>query len=190
MISAVIPGKYFSFSRAAISPESAACAGCGISQHSFRRGSCERSITDQAGLGSAWACGSSAINGRRITGEYNSRLKSSAQVFLIALAAIFFAGCDSKSSEKPPELTSQELHGQRLFAGACGVCHRADSTEPLNGPGLKGLFKKQFMPSSGLKVSEQQVRETIEHGRKNMPPMGGLMDEQQLKDLIAYLKTL
>jgi mono/diheme cytochrome c family protein len=118
-------------------------------------------------------------------------LKSPVQVLIVALAAILFvAGCDSKSQEQTRELTSQELHGQRLFAGACGVCHRPDSTEPLNGPGLKGLFKKQFMPSSGLKVSEQQVRETIEHGRKNMPPMGGLMDEQQLNDLIAYLKTL
>jgi mono/diheme cytochrome c family protein len=41
-----------------------------------------------------------------------------------------------------------------------------------------------------LKVTDQQVRETIQHGRKNMPPMGGLMDDQQMNDLIAYLKTL
>jgi mono/diheme cytochrome c family protein len=54
---------------------------------------------------------------------------------------------------------------------------------------LKGVFKKEYLPS-GLKTSEQQVRETILHGRKNMPPVGGLMSDQQLNDVIAYLKTL
>lgn len=87
-------------------------------------------------------------------------------------------------------MSAQELHGQRIFAGACAVCHRADSTDPLNGPGLKGLYKKPYLPVSGLKVSDQQIIETIKHGRKNMPPMGGLMDDRQLADLLAYLKTL
>ena len=39
-------------------------------------------------------------------------------------------------------------------------------------------------------MSDQQVRETIQHGRKNMPPLGGLMSDEQLNDVIAYLKTL
>jgi mono/diheme cytochrome c family protein len=111
-------------------------------------------------------------------------------ILLAALsAALLFVGCSSETSGNTRQLTPQEQHGQRLFAGSCAVCHKADSSEPLNGPGLKALFKKEYLPS-GLKVSEQQVRETIQHGRKNMPPMGGLMDDQQMNDLIAYLKTL
>ena len=117
-------------------------------------------------------------------------MRRRSQTLLLALVTLtLLAGC-SKTEEQPRELSREELHGQRLFAGACGVCHRADSTDPLNGPGLKGLFKKEYLPSSGLKVSEKQVRETILHGRKNMPPMGGLMDDQQMSDLIAYLRTL
>jgi mono/diheme cytochrome c family protein len=125
-----------------------------------------------------------------ITGEYNSRLKSPSVIVLAAVsAALAIAGCSSESSGNVHQLTSQEQHGQRIFTSACGVCHKPDSTAPLNGPGLKGVFKKQYLPS-GLKVSDQQVRETIQHGRKNMPPMGGLMDDQQMNDLIAYLRTL
>jgi cytochrome c len=112
------------------------------------------------------------------------------QPILLALTALaLLSGC-AQEQEKPRELSREELHGQRVFGGACAVCHRADSTDPLNGPGLKSLFKKEYLPSSGLKVSDKQVRETILHGRKNMPPMGGLMDDQQMNDLLAYLKTL
>lgn len=110
-------------------------------------------------------------------------------ILAAACAAFAVAGCSSESSGSVHQLTAQEQHGQRIFSTTCAVCHKADSTEPLNGPGLRGVFKKQYLPS-GLKVSDQQVRETILHGRKNMPPLGGLMDDQQINDLIAYLKTL
>lgn len=110
--------------------------------------------------------------------------------FAVFLLSAGLTGCSDKQAQATHELTPEEQHGQRLFSAVCGVCHRADSNEPLNGPGLKGLFKREYMPVSGLKMSEQQVRETIKHGRKNMPPLGGVMNDQQLNDIIAYLKTL
>jgi mono/diheme cytochrome c family protein len=106
--------------------------------------------------------------------------------FVVAL----FLGCSSKDAKPAHETTPQEQHGQRIFSANCAICHRPDSTDPLNGPGLKGLYRKQFLPASGLKVSDIQVRDTILHGRKNMPPMGALMNDEQMNDLIAYLKTL
>ena len=111
-------------------------------------------------------------------------------LLLTALAAVFLlSGCSDTQSQSR-DLTPEEEHGKRLFTAVCAVCHRADSTDPLNGPGLKGIFKREYMPASGLKVSDQQVRETIKHGRKNMPPLGGVMNDRQLDDIIAYLKTL
>jgi mono/diheme cytochrome c family protein len=116
-------------------------------------------------------------------------LKSLFPLLILSAGLLAGAGCSSKAAETPHTLTPQEEHGQRVFASTCALCHKPDSTEPLNGPGLKGVFKKEYLPS-GLKTSEQQVRETILHGRKNMPPIGGLMSDQQLNDLVAYLKTL
>ena len=117
-------------------------------------------------------------------------MKRPLPILLSALGAILlFSGCSDSHSQKH-ELTPEEQHGQRLFSAVCAVCHRADSTDALNGPGLKGLFKREYLPASGLKMSEQQVRETIKHGRKNMPPLGGVMIDLQLDDIIAYLKTL
>lgn len=110
-------------------------------------------------------------------------------LILLVLPLALVVGCSSKEAQSQHVITPQEEHGQRIFAGACAVCHRADSTDPLNGPGLKGVFKKEFLPS-GLKATDQQVRETILHGRKNMPPMGQMMNDAQIADLIAYLKTL
>lgn len=46
------------------------------------------------------------------------------------------------------------------------------------------------MEVSGLPVNDERVRETITMGRGKMPPFGNLLDERQLADLIAYLKTL
>jgi mono/diheme cytochrome c family protein len=117
-------------------------------------------------------------------------LKTLLTFLLSGCAAALFVGCSSKEAQSSHVLTMQEQHGERVFAANCALCHRPNSTDPLNGPGLKGLYKKQYLPSSGLKVSDDQVRETIKHGRNNMPPMGALMNDQQMNDLIAYLKTL
>jgi mono/diheme cytochrome c family protein len=128
-------------------------------------------------------------SGRRIIEPYNSRLKT--LTFLLSCcAAVLLIGCSSKEAQSSRALTSQEQHGERIFSANCAICHRPNSTDALNGPGLKGLYKKQFLPSSGLKLSDTQVRETIVHGRKNMPPMGALMNDEQINDLIAFLKTL
>src|SRR4051812_29721683 len=48
--------------------------------------------------------------------------------------------------------------GKATFDENCSACHKADSTEALVGPGLKGLFKKAKL-ATGKAVSEMTVRE-------------------------------
>jgi cytochrome c len=79
--------------------------------------------------------------------------------------------------------------GSSLFAGACASCHYTVREEKKIGPGLKGLFGRSSLPYSGLAVTEKNVRHQLVYPALSMPSFAGLTD-QELADLIAYLKTL
>ena len=99
------------------------------------------------------------------------------------------AACNSKSSKPSRPLTAQELRGREIFAANCAVCHNAYKQEPLQGPPLVGMFRKQSLPS-GMPATDEHVRNTIVSGRRNMPPFNGVLDDKQIDDLLAFLHTL
>jgi mono/diheme cytochrome c family protein len=102
------------------------------------------------------------------------------------------AGCSDDTSGKSDVelgLDSQQAAGRHLYQQACAPCHDAHSVPGQNGPSLKGLLKKPFLPS-GLPANERFVRQTILGGRNMMPAVGGSFTQQQLDDLLAYLHTM
>ncbi len=115
---------------------------------------------------------------------------------MLFLAAIVFlavlAGCSDDTSGKSDAelgLNAQQAAGRHLYQQTCAPCHDAHSVPGQNGPSLKGLLKKPFLPS-GLPANERFVRQTILGGRNMMPAAGGSFTSQQLDDLLAYLHTL
>jgi cytochrome c2 len=87
------------------------------------------------------------------------------------------------------------LYGQSVAKGKevfdqCSVCHNSDSTERKMGPGLKGLFKKAKMDSTGKAPTEANILEKINGGGNGMPSYKDVLSDEERKDLIAYLKTL
>ncbi len=111
---------------------------------------------------------------------------------MVAIAALLAAlGCkpDMPPSKPIAELTPQETSGYALFQSRCAGCHYASSPDALHGPGLQGLYKKQYLPS-GAPANDERVSWVILHGRNLMPAVGNNVDEQQLSDLLAYLHTL
>lgn len=79
--------------------------------------------------------------------------------------------------------------GRESFARHCASCHEAGSDEDKLGPGLKGLFGKDRLPSSGRPATEENVRRQMTAPFRSMPSFGHL-PEQEIADLIAYLKSL
>ena len=71
----------------------------------------------------------------------------------------------------------------------CSACHYPDKKDTKVGPGLLRLLKNPKLPDSGLPANEKNVRKKIINGGENMPPFEHL-EEDQLSDLIDYLKTL
>ena len=80
--------------------------------------------------------------------------------------------------------------GKELFDQKCGICHFADSDAKKIGPGLKGISKRGTFTVNNNKVTDDNLKTWIENGDSLMPPFKDVLDEQQIKDVIAYVKTL
>jgi mono/diheme cytochrome c family protein len=107
----------------------------------------------------------------------------------LALGAALALGCNSDANGPNTPLSPQQGQGRRIFQARCAQCHEAYSTGPRSGPGLKGMFRKQYLPS-GAPANDERVRVAIQMGRVNMPPFGRVLDDQQMDDLLAFLHTL
>jgi mono/diheme cytochrome c family protein len=80
--------------------------------------------------------------------------------------------------------------GKPVFDKSCGVCHYADSDAKKIGPGLKGLSKRGTFSVNNNKVTDDNLKNWIENGDALMPPFKDNLDDAQIKDVIAYVKTL
>src|SRR5262249_15374136 len=89
--------------------------------------------------------------------------------------------------------------GAKLFQRhACNTCHRPDSL--ARGPNLEGLFGKQVQLADGRTVvaDESYLRESILTPNNKivagfqpiMPTFQGLVSEEELLQLVAYVKSL
>jgi cytochrome c oxidase subunit II len=98
-----------------------------------------------------------------------------------------------------PAATNMAEAGQKLFTDlACITCHRDDATG--RGPSLKGVFGSQVKLQGGGTVvaDEAYVRDSIvnpqgrivEGYQPLMPTFQGLVSEEQLMQLLAYIKSL
>jgi cytochrome c2 len=80
--------------------------------------------------------------------------------------------------------------GKEVFDKKCAMCHFADSDAKKIGPGLKGLAKRGTFSVNGNKVTTESLTTWIENGDAMMPGMKEALEPGQIKDVVAYVKTL
>ena len=80
--------------------------------------------------------------------------------------------------------------GKEIFEQKCAVCHYADSDAKKIGPGLKGISKRGTFTVNNNKVTDETLKTWIENGDTLMPPFKEVLEAPQIKDVIAYVKTL
>ena len=80
--------------------------------------------------------------------------------------------------------------GKDVFEKKCAMCHFADSDQKKIGPGLKGISKRGTFTVNGNKVTTESLRTWIENGDSQMPGMKDSLDAAQIRDVVAYVKTL
>jgi cytochrome c2 len=113
-------------------------------------------------------------------------------VFFTSAGYFFLVRGGAGQAEKPvseAEATAGASSGQALFDNQCSFCHHADRTESKLGPGLKGVLKGETLPASGRPATAENVRQQLLSPYQSMPSFSSL-SRQEIKDLLAYLKTL
>ena len=80
--------------------------------------------------------------------------------------------------------------GKQVFELKCAMCHFADNDQKKIGPGLKGISKRGTFTVNGNKVTTESLTKWIETGDSQMPGMKDSLEPAQIKDVVAYVKTL
>ena len=121
-----------------------------------------------------------------------STLRKSQALAMVAVALVLSSGCDVQRRKSDAELglNPQQAAGRRLYDRYCDRCHEPYSSRDKKGHSLQGVFKKQFLPQSGMPANDERVGEIIVTGRNMMPAFGQTLSQSQVQDLLAYLHTL
>ena len=111
---------------------------------------------------------------------------------LAVATAVFAQGSPARAQSKKSAAgtAGSATKGKEVFDKKCGVCHYADSDAKKIGPGLKGLGKRGTFTVNNNKVTDESLKTWIENGDNLMPPFKDVLDEAQIKDVVAYVKTL
>jgi mono/diheme cytochrome c family protein len=110
----------------------------------------------------------------------------------VLVLAVALAGCDVERRKSDAELglNPQQAEGRKLYDNYCDRCHEPYSSRGKKGPGLKGVFKQQYLSLSGLPANDARITDIVKFGRAKMEGFNQVMTDQQIKDLLAYLHTL
>ena len=112
---------------------------------------------------------------------------------LAVSGAVFAQDPDAKPPAKKSTgggSAAAAARGKDVFDKKCGVCHYADSDAKKIGPGLKGIGKRGTFTVNNNKVTDESLRTWIENGDNLMPPFKDVLEPPQIKDVVAYVKTL
>jgi|ERR1041385_2353881 mono/diheme cytochrome c family protein len=98
-----------------------------------------------------------------------------------AFAVVLIASCDRNAT--PVE------RGASTFRKTCAGCHGMDArgTHP---PGFKTPPRNLTDPELQTRLSDAAIKETIVYGKGQMPNFGALLSDQQIDDLVRYIRSL
>jgi cytochrome c2 len=118
-------------------------------------------------------------------------------VLILGIAALGVAG--AVLAQDPPAKKSgggskgsaaAAARGKEVFDKKCSICHYADSDAKKIGPGLKGISKRGTFTVNTNKVTDEALKTWIENGDSLMPGLKDSLEPAQIKDVVAYVKTL
>jgi cytochrome c5 len=111
---------------------------------------------------------------------------------IVAILAISALACDIERRKSDTELglNPQQAAGRRIYDQYCDRCHAPYSSRGRQGPSMKHVFKRQYLPMSGMPANDDRVTDVIKMGRNKMPAYGQVLTEKQIDDLLAYMHTL
>lgn len=134
----------------------------------------------------------------------------SAALAIVLVMAACGGGGGSKATTAPTKAASSAATtggavsgaaaaGQKVYQANCATCHSVNGTK-IVGPTWKGLYGSKVELESGdtVTVDDAYIKESIETPNAKivkgypaaMPSFKGVLSDQQINDVIAYMKTL
>jgi mono/diheme cytochrome c family protein len=99
-------------------------------------------------------------------------------IFLLLLAI------PAKGVHAAASIVGKASAGAESYKRYCAGCHSVEPEHKLLGPSLYSEMKGPHRKTA------KDVREIIVQGNGHMPRFGSLLSEQELSDLLAYIRTL
>lgn len=109
-------------------------------------------------------------------------------VHLISIAILsgVFAICSCKSE---PQLTPPELAGKKLYQTRCEHCHEENDLALIPPPpSLHHIGEQGILPNGGAATDAAMIK-VVNLGKNKMPGFNGRFSDEQMTDLIAYIRT-
>lgn len=73
--------------------------------------------------------------------------------------------------------------GQQIYQRHCASCHGVNGSPTMGGA-------PDFKRGQGLMQSDQALHRRIQNGKRACPAYRGILDDQEILDVIAYIRTL
>jgi cytochrome c len=110
-----------------------------------------------------------------------------ASVALLSRGPLFAQSSAKKSTGNNAAAVAR---GKLVFQQKCSLCHYDNSDQKKIGPGLKGISKRGTFTVNGNKITDETMKAWVENGDQLMPPFKDVLEAGQIRDVIAYVKTL
>jgi cytochrome c6 len=86
----------------------------------------------------------------------------------------------------PPSVGAADDAGAQTYKSNCVVCHGADGTGTPTGKSLKA---PDLHSDAVQKMTEAQMITQVSDGKNNMPPFKSTLSDDQIKDVVAYVRA-
>lgn len=108
----------------------------------------------------------------------------SAMGMLLVCGVLSLAACHSA-----PSLTPEQQAGKHLYEVRCAHCHEGNdlNLKPAP-PSLHHIGEQGILPNGGA-ASDAAIARTVNLGKGKMPAFDGRFTEEQMNELIAYMRT-
>ena len=117
-------------------------------------------------------------------------LKRFALCLCVSVVSLLSCDVQRRKSDAELGLNPQQIAGRRIYDNYCDRCHAPYSSRGRQGPSMKGVFRRQYLPMSGMPANDDRVTDVVRLGRNKMPGYAQVLNQQQINDLLAYLHTL
>ena len=127
-----------------------------------------------------------------VTAECRTRSNYLLTLATLSVLVSGLAGCQAQRRKSDAELglNPQQIAGRKVYDNYCDRCHEPYSSSGKQGPPLKGVYSKPYLPISGLPANDERIGEIVRYGRSKMPGFGQALSNQQIQDLLVYMHTL